>query len=173
MLTDIGISISAGEISNIITKDIDLFHQEKREIIKAGIESSPYQHIDDTGARVKGTNQYFTVLCNDYFSCFFINPKKDRLTILGILSQEEELSCLINPYALGFLKERELKASILSSLKPLLQMGAMKRERFEKELNHLIPNLKDRHKTMILEAAAIAAYQENHAGPVIHRLVYR
>ena len=31
--------------------------------------------------------------------------------------------------------------------------------------------LKDHHKTMILEAAAIAAYQENHASPAIHRLV--
>jgi len=171
MLTDIGIRISAGEISNIIVKDHDRFHQEKAEIIKAGIKSSSYQHIDDTGARVKGTNQYFTVLCNDYFSAFFINPKKDRLTVLGILSQEEELSYLINPYTLGFLEERKLKASILSSLRPLLQMEAMKRERFEKELNLLIPDLKDRHKTMILEAAAIAAYQENHAGHIIQRLV--
>ncbi|MBU1487219.1 transposase, partial [bacterium] len=133
--------------------------------------SSSYQHIDDTGARVKGTNQYFSVLCNDYFSAFFVNPQKDRLTVLGILSQEEELSCLINHYALSFLKERRLKASVLSSLRPFLQMEAMSRERFEKELNLSIPDIGDRHKTMILEAAAIAAYQENHAGPAIQRLV--
>ncbi|MBU2461411.1 transposase [bacterium] len=171
MLTDIGIRISAGEISNIITRNHDRFHQEKRDIIKTGIQSSSYQHIDDTGARVKGTNQYFSVLCNDYFSAFFVNPQKDRLTVLGILSQEEELSCLINPYALSFLKERRLKASVLSSLRPFLQMEAMSRERFEKELNLSIPDIGDRHKTMILEAAAIAAYQENHAGPAIQRLV--
>ncbi|GFP20207.1 hypothetical protein HKBW3S03_01708, partial [Candidatus Hakubella thermalkaliphila] len=170
MLTDIGIIISAGEISNIITKNHEGFHQEKTDIIRAGIQSSSYQHIDDTGARVQGTNQHFTVLCNDYFSAFFINPKKDRLTVIGILSQEEELSYLINPYALGFLEEK-LKASVLSSLKPLLKMGAMVRERFEKELNLLIPELKHRHKTMILEAAAIASYQENQASPIIQRLV--
>ena len=35
MLTDIGIRISAGEISNIITKNHDRFHQEKADIIKA------------------------------------------------------------------------------------------------------------------------------------------
>ncbi|GFP40935.1 hypothetical protein HKBW3C_00060 [Candidatus Hakubella thermalkaliphila] len=170
MLTDIGIRISVGEISNIITKNHEGFHQEKREIIRAGIQSSSYQHIDDTGARVQGTNQHFTVLCNDYFSAFFINPKKDRLTVIGILSQEEELSYLINPYALGFL-EQKLKASVLSSLKPLLKMGVMRRERFEKELNLLIPELKHHHKTMILEAAAIASYQENQASPIIQRLV--
>ncbi|MBU0569125.1 transposase [bacterium] len=171
MLTDIGIHISAGEISNIIVKDHDRFHQEKAEIIKAGIQSSSYQHIDDTGARVQGTNQHFTVLCNDYFSAFFINPRKDRLSVIGILSQQEELSYLINPYTLGFLEERRLKASILSSLRPFLQMEAMPGERFEKELHLSIPDLKDRHKTMILEAAAIAAYQEGHAGSVIQRLV--
>ena len=171
MLSDIGIIISAGEISNIIVKDHDSFHQEKTDIIKAGIQSLPYQHIDDTGARVKGTNQYFTVLCNDYFSAFFTNPKKDRLTVIGILSQKEELSFLINPYTISFLEERKLKAQVLSSLKPFLKMGVMTREKFEKELNLLIPDLKDRHRTMILEAAAISAYQENHASPAIHRLV--
>jgi len=171
MLTDIGIRISLGEISNMITKGHDQFHKEKQDIIKAGIQSSPYQHIDDTAARLKGTNQYLSVLCNDYFSAFFIHPKKDRLSILGILSQEEELSYLINPYTLSFLEDRALKASVLSSLRPLLQIGAVPRERLEKELNLLIPDLKDRHKTMILEAAAITAYQENHASPTVQRLV--
>jgi len=171
MLSDIGIFISAGEISNIIVKEHDTFHQEKTDIIKAGIQSSSYQHIDDTGARVKGTNQHFTVLCNDYFSAFFINPKKDRLTVIGILSQEEELSFLINHYTINFLEERKLKAQVISSLKPFLKMGEMTWEKFEKELNLLIPDLKDHHKSMIMEAAAIAAYQENHASPAIHRLV--
>lgn len=76
MLADIGISISEGQISNIIIKGHDKFHQEKTEIVEAGIKSTPYQHIDDTGARVNGVNQYFTVLCNDYYSAFFIRPKK-------------------------------------------------------------------------------------------------
>jgi len=171
MLSDIGIIISAGEISNIIVKDHDTFHQEKTDIIKAGIQSSSCQHIDDTGVRVKGTNQHFTVLCNDYFSAFFINQKKDRLTVIGILSQKEEISFLINPYTIGFLEERKLKAKVISYLKPFLKMSAMTREKFEKELNLLIPDLKDLHRTMILEAAAITAYQENHATPAIHRLV--
>jgi len=171
MLSDIGISISAGEISNIIIKDHDNFHQERANIIKTGIQSSSYQHIDDTGARVQGTNQHFTVLCNDYFSAFFINPKKDRLTVIDILSRENEPSCIINPYAINFLQARKLKSSILSSLKSLLQMGLMTREKFEEELNSLIPDLKNRQKTMILEAAAITAYQESHISPAIQCLV--
>ena len=171
MLSDIGIIISAGEISNIIVKEGDTFHKEKKDITEAGIKSSSYQHIDDTGARVDGTNQHFSVLCNDYFSSFFINPKKNRLSVIGILSQKEELFFLINPYAISFLEERKLKAQVLSSLKSLLKMGEMTQERFEKELDLAIPGLKYHHRTTILEAAAIAAYQENHDSPTIQRLV--
>lgn len=171
MLYDIGISISSGEISNIIIKNHDAFHKEKTDIIKAGIQSSSYQHIDDTGARVMGTNQYFSVLCNDYFSAFFINPKKDRLTVLDILSQENEPSYLINSCTINFLQNKNLKSSILSSLKPFLQMKSMTREKFEDVLNALITDLKERQKTMILEAAAITAYQENYASPAIQCLV--
>jgi hypothetical protein len=171
MLNDIGIKISAGEISNILIKDQDTFHQEKADIVKAGIESSSYQHIDHTGARVQGTNQHFTVLCNDYFSAFFITPKKDRLSVIDILNQEEALSYMINPYTINFLQERKLKASILSSLNPFLKMVPMTKDEFEAELNRLIPNLKERQKTMILEAAAITAYQENHTSPTIKCLV--
>ncbi len=50
-------------------------------------------------------------------------------------------------------------------------MGEMTQEKFEKELDLFIPGLKGHHRTMILEAAAIAAYQENHDGPTIGRLV--
>ena len=171
MLTDIGIKISAGEISNILIKDQDAFHKERADIVKAGIASSSYQHIDHTGARVQGTNQHFTVLCNDYFSAFFITPKKDRLSVIDILNQEEALSYMINPYTVNFLQERKLKASILSSLNPFLKMVPMTKDEFEEELNRLIPNLKERQKTMILEAAAITAYQENHTSPTIKCLV--
>lgn len=171
MLTDTEISISEGQISNIIIKGHDKFHQEKTEIVQAGIKSTTYQHIDDTGARVNGTNQYFTVLCNDYYSAFFIRPKKDRLTVVDILNQEEELSYLINSYTLAFLKERNLKHSVVCSLTPFLQLPAMTRNNFEKELNRLIPELKNRHKALILEAAAIAAYQEKHSSDIIDRLV--
>ncbi len=171
MLSDIGIIISSGEISNIILKEGDIFHKEKKDITEAGIKSSSYQHIDDTGARVGGENQHFTVLCNDYFSAFFTTPKKNRLTVIGILSQKGKLSFLINPYVISFLKERKLKAEVISSLEPLLKLREMEKEIFTKELDLAIPGLKERHRTMIEEAAAIAAYQENHDSPSIERLV--
>ena len=171
MLTDIGIQISAGHISNIIIKNNDVFHQEKSDIIKAGLESTDYQHIDDTGARVNGTNQYFNVLCNDYYSAFFTNPKKDRLTIIDILSQIEQVPCLLNPYAVTFLKDRNIKSSILKSLKELSQQEAMPLEEFTQELEQLLPDLKPKQMKLILEAALIAGYHESNSSCNIQRLV--
>lgn len=171
MLSDIGIRISAGKLSDIIINKHDSFHREREHIISSGIRSSLYQHTDDTGARVQGTNQYFSVLCNDYYSAFFTNPKKDRLTVIDILTRKDEPLYLMNHFAIHFLRERNLNQLVLSAMEPLLHVGTMTKERFEEKLKNLLPDLKSRQKTMILESAAIAAYQENHSGPVIQCLV--
>jgi hypothetical protein len=171
MLTDIGLQISAGHISNVITKDKGNFHQEKLAIIKAGLQSTPYQHIDETGARVKGSNQYFTVLCNDYYSAYFTYPRKNRLTIIDILTQIEEVPCLLNQYALAFLQERPLKASIVESLKKLSSPNAMPLAEFTNQLEALLPDLKPKQKNLILEAALIAGYQESNSRSKIQCLV--
>lgn len=55
-LESIGILISKSTISRIITENNDLFHKEKAEIFQAGLNSTAYQQIDDTSARVNGSN---------------------------------------------------------------------------------------------------------------------
>jgi hypothetical protein len=57
-LENIGVNISKATISRILTKDTDIFHQEKAEIFLEGLKATPYQQIDDTGARVNGINHY-------------------------------------------------------------------------------------------------------------------
>ncbi len=120
LLTDIGILISRGHISNILTKGNDVFHNEKNEIVIAGINSSNYQHIDDTGARVAGQNHYFSVLCNPWYTAFFTNPRKDRTTVIKILQQTEEIPYLINQKAFSFLTEKKMKSLILLGLSKFL-----------------------------------------------------
>jgi hypothetical protein len=66
-LENIGVHISKATISRVLTKGIDVFHQEKAEIFQEGLKSTPYQQIDDTGARVNGSNHYTQILCNPYY----------------------------------------------------------------------------------------------------------
>jgi len=90
ILKEMGIIISKGQISNILTKDKkDKFSAEKQAIFESGMEQARYFHTDDTGARHNGKNYYAHVVCDEKFTTFFILPNKNRNTIRGILGLGE------------------------------------------------------------------------------------
>ncbi len=76
LLKTFDIRISSSTISRMLTDKHDVFHQEKEDIIDAGLKETPYQHIDDTGSRVKGINHYTHILCNPFFTAFLHSLKK-------------------------------------------------------------------------------------------------
>jgi len=87
-----GMKISEGTVSNILIHEkAEECSRERKEIFTAGLQSSTYQQIDDTGMRVAGKNAYATIVCNDYYSAFFINPKKNRETVKKILYNNYDL----------------------------------------------------------------------------------
>jgi len=91
LLQSTGIVISSGQISNIlIKKHLTTFAEERKEILKAGLKTTSYQHIDDTGARVNGVNHYFSTICNSHYSSFFTHRRKDHGTIAKLLSLLDE-----------------------------------------------------------------------------------
>lgn len=91
---DIGISISEGQISNIITK---VMHKEltseKQAIFEAGMNHASFVQTDETGARHKGKNHYMHIICDPSFTCYFIKPDKKRDTLKDIfgLGKEDRL----------------------------------------------------------------------------------
>ncbi len=91
---DIGISISEGQISNIITK---VKHKEltseKQAIFEAGMNHASFVQTDETGARHQGRNYYMHVICDPSFTCYFIKPDKKRDTLKEIfgLGKEDRL----------------------------------------------------------------------------------
>ena len=91
LLQSAGIVISAGQVSNILVKKhLQLFAEERKEVLQAGLETTTYHHIDDTGARVAGVNHYFSTLCNPYYSSFFTHRHKNHDTVANLLSLLEE-----------------------------------------------------------------------------------
>lgn len=91
ILTDAGIVISSGQISNILTKKMqEAFSQERKDILEVGMNCTNYFHIDDTGARHKGINHFTQVICTALFSVFFITRKKNRNAIKEILGLDPE-----------------------------------------------------------------------------------
>jgi uncharacterized small protein (DUF1192 family) len=91
LLQSTGIVISAGQISNILIKKYRLmFAEERKAILQAGLKTTSYHHIDDTGARVDGVNHYFSTLCNPYYSSFFTHRRKNHDMIAGLLAFLDE-----------------------------------------------------------------------------------
>ncbi len=157
-----GVMISLATIARIIANSPDDFHQEKKSIVKAGLSSAEYQQMDDTGARVKGKNHHTHILCNPFYTAYFTRPKKNRLTILEILTQGE-LLFEFNESAYELMEQMQLSEKRLCAIKSFpLEKSVMNQLEIEAVLLQLFPNPK-KHQTsrrIILEATAITAYQK-------------
>jgi UDP-glucoronosyl and UDP-glucosyl transferase len=96
-LGDIGIYMSAGYLSNLLIRDKKSFEIEKNEVFVSGLASSPWQHLDQTGARVAGVNHTTNVICNPLYTAYFTTPSKDRLTVLKVLQNTARLEFMLSP----------------------------------------------------------------------------
>jgi len=153
------ISISKATISRILTQGHDIFHNEKDAIVEAGLKA-PYQQMDDTSGRINGKNHYVHILGNPFFTAYFTRPKKDRMTLLEILCQDE-LFFLFNDDTLRLLKDMELANKHYIALEKMRSPQAMTRKEAEDILALLFPNPKKNksNRRKVLEAAALIYYQ--------------
>jgi hypothetical protein len=155
-----GIEISKATISRMLTESHEVFHKEKDDIFIAGMNSTSYQHIDDTGSKVNGKRHYTHVLCNPYYTAFFTMPKKDRLTVISILCCGV-MNFTLNDESYQLMSELGLSDKQLKSLMNAATHGVMNQKEIDCILKELFPNPK-KHRTsrrIILEACAIIYYQ--------------
>ncbi len=80
------ITISAGQLSKMLTEGHDNFHIEKEEILKTALESGQIQ-TDDVGTRHKAKNCYTNVICGEFFVYLSTTDSKSRINFLTILAQ--------------------------------------------------------------------------------------
>lgn len=158
-----GLFISSGTLSKIITNDIEPFHQEKTDIVNAGLDATDYHHLDDTGSRVNGKNYHTHILCNPFFTGYFTLPTRDRLAAIEVLSNGNLRFC-INDEAYQLMTELGLSDKRLNQLKALnLDSMLMTRVEMDAQIQFIFPR-EHRHQTsqkMIREAAAIVAYKRH------------
>ena len=110
-----GILISAGQINHILTQDKDVFHQEKAELLPAGLAGAPYIQVDDTGARHQGHNGYCTQIGNEFFAYFASTDSKSRLNFLEVLRGGHR-DYVINEVAVAYWQKYELSKALIASL---------------------------------------------------------
>ena len=162
-----GIQISSGQLSNILIKDKAIFHTEKDAVYEAGLRSSPWQHMDDTGARVNGQNQYCQIVCNPLYTAYFTTEKKSRLTVIDVLRNFSERTFLLNAKAFELLHSLKLPARVVRRLKRFPQDQELSEAEFTGLLDEHLPDLGPLQRNRALDAAAVAAYHAQLEFPVV------
>jgi len=176
LFDNFGIYISPASISRTLTKNLELFHQEKADIFLAGLLSTDYQQIDDTIARVHGQNHYTQIVCNPYYTAYFTMPRKDRLTVLDILRGDPDGKARIycfNEEAFDLLEGFKLSKKLVSQLRERGFGKMLDEMQMQQLLEGIFPD-QDKGKirrTRIMEAAAIAAYHQQTDFPVVDVLL--
>jgi hypothetical protein len=170
-LEDIGISISAGYLSNLLIKNHTDFENEKGEVYALGLESSPWQHFDQTGARVGGVNYTTNVVCNPLYTIYLTTAKKDRLSVVKVLQNATELELIVNQLTENLLETFQIPTKWKNALKLLPQETVLSEAEFNALLDTYLPKLGSQHRTRIIEAAAIAFYHQQTDWPVVQTLV--
>jgi hypothetical protein len=115
-LHQLGIDISAGELSRILTEGKGPFHQEKAELLPAALAVSAYVQVDDTGARHQGHNGSCTHIGNEFFACFASTESKSRLNFLELLRQPHT-DYVINETAVAYWQRQKLPAAVMDQFR--------------------------------------------------------
>jgi transposase IS66 family protein len=115
LLRSIGISISKRQLQRLLTDQQAAFVTEARDVLRAGLQTSPYVSVDDTGARHAGKNGFCTQIGNDWFTWFGTRASKSRLNFLDLL-RAGHTDYVLNDAAYGYMRQHSLAAPLLARL---------------------------------------------------------
>lgn len=166
-----GVSISGGQIAAIIKQETGRLAPEKAAIYEAGLQSTPWQQIDDTAANINGQACYTEIVCNPYYTAYFTVAHKDRLTVLEVLWGGGPLQFCLDELTWAYLAECGLSAKVQAVLSTWPQEYMFSRAEFEVRLKEELPHLGPQQYKWVLEAAGIAAYHRQETWPVVKQLL--
>src|SRR5712691_3803617 len=171
-LQTVGMSISAGQLSDMLIKDQELFHAERANVVQAGLSSSPWQHLDSTGTRVNGKNEQCHILCNSLYTAYWTLPAKDRLSLLRVLQGGADPVFQVNALALELMAQLGVSEKWCRTLPTLLPHDQTYTEnQLDDVLDAHLPKYGANLRKRVKEALAIATYRTQTTYPVVKLLL--
>lgn len=165
------VQVSAGSLSNILTNSADDFEQDYHEVLVAGLSSTTYQQTDDTSARVKGEFWHTHILCNPFYTLYSTRPHKDRLAVLGVLQNTDELQFRFGQETLKLLQtEFSIPEKWQQKIAALGEVEFAASE-FKTLLDDWFGERNGQLRTAIEHASAIVYYHHQTWVPVVQTLV--
>jgi hypothetical protein len=114
-LRAIGITISKRQVVRLLNAGQDVFLEEARDVLRAGLGSAPWISVDDTGTRHKHQNGVCTQIGNDHFAAFASTASKSRLNFLEVL-RAGYCDYAVNAEALAYMRQRALAGPVIAKL---------------------------------------------------------
>jgi transposase IS66 family protein len=115
LLNGIGLSISKRQVVRLLTTDLERFEQEDHAVLKAGLVSSPYITVDDTGARHARRPGVTTQIGGERFCVFRTSRSKSRLNFLSLLRAGCE-DYVVNDATLDYLRAQPVDGTVIARL---------------------------------------------------------
>lgn len=162
-LLELGVNISAGQISRIITEGKDRFHAEKDEILRVGLEISRYVNVDDTSARHDGKNGYCTHIGNELFAWFQSTESKSRINFLDLL-RAGNTDYVLNSDAIDYMRVQKLPNVQLELLAAQQKKSFENKAQWEAAIEAL-HFTEERHIRIATEGALLGSVLEHGLNP--------
>jgi hypothetical protein len=121
----LGVSISSGTISHIITDKGDWAVSEQKDILRSGVTHSDFTQGDGTKSVEKGKSMVTQIICGEKFSVFYTMPNKSRLDVLSALQGKpsEGLHISLNELSEKLMISLQIGKCHQELLEPLLPRG--------------------------------------------------
>jgi hypothetical protein len=114
-LRAIGIDVCKRQVMRLLIAGQEVFLNEARDVLRAGLATAGWISVDDTGARHRGKNAVCTQIGNDHFAWFATTSSKSRLNFLECL-RAGHTDYVVNDDALAYMRERALAGQVIASL---------------------------------------------------------
>jgi hypothetical protein len=115
LLRSVGVAISKRQLVRLLNENHEGFIAEARNVLRAGLETSPWVSVDDTGARHAGKNGFCTQIGNEWFTWFRTRSSKNRLNFLDLL-RAGFTDYVLNDAAYAYMRQHGLPASSIALL---------------------------------------------------------
>ncbi len=127
---------------------------------KAGLASSPWQHLDSTSTTVFGTLHQCHILCNSLYTAYTTLPGNDRMTLLRVLQGGADPLFQLSALAVKLFTQLNTSAKWLRLLPTLFLPDQIYTEnQLDTVLDLHLPSQGDRLRRHIKEAMGIAIYR--------------
>jgi hypothetical protein len=101
----VGVSISKRQLVRLLNDNHEGFIAEAQDVLRAGLATSSWVTVDDTGARHAGKNGFCTQIGNEWFTWFRTRSSKSRVNFLDLL-RAGHTDYVLNDAAYVYMREQ-------------------------------------------------------------------